>query len=202
MLFSATPFYQGLWRDLKSRTFGMDTPVALGILTAFFGSLWAWWHKAEHGVYFDAISMFVFLLLGGRYLESLARQKTAEATDRLMTLTPDFSHLQKGWPQSVLCTETPTAHLLPDDVILVKQGEIFPADGVLIEGLTEVSEAMLTGESLPVAKKVGDDLVAGTLNLSMAVSLRVTQVGANTRLASISRLLDKAPICQPISSQK
>jgi Cu2+-exporting ATPase len=197
MLFSATPFYQGLWRDLKSRVFGMDTPVALGILTAFFGSLWAWWHKAEHGVYFDAISMFVFLLLGGRYLENLARQKTAEATDRLMTLTPDFSHLQKGWPQSGLCTETPTAHVLPDDVILVKQGEIFPADGVLIEGLTEVSEAMLTGESLPVAKKVGDDLVAGTLNLSMAVSLRVTQVGANTRLASISRLLDKALTDKP-----
>lgn len=197
MLFSATPFYQGLWRDLKSRTFGMDTPVALGILTAFFGSLWAWWQKVEYGVYFDAISMFVFLLLGGRYLERLARQKTAEATDRLMTLTPDFSHLQKGWPQSVLCTETPTVHLLPDDVILVKQGEIFPADGVLIEGQTEVSEAMLTGESLPIVKKMDDVLVAGTLNLSMAISMRVTQIGANTRLASISRLLDKALTDKP-----
>ncbi|WP_199052722.1 heavy metal translocating P-type ATPase [Aquitalea sp. ASV15] len=192
MLYSAVPFYQNTWRDLKTGRVGMDTPVTIGIFTAFFASLWALINKIPHGVYFDSVSMFVFLLLGGRYLESIARRKAGEATESLVRLIPAFAHRANDWPASRDTVETTVAMLNPGDVILVKPGETIPGDGLVLDGHSAANEALISGESRPVSKQAGDAVVAGSVNTSSPLFVRISQTGQETRLAGIVRLLDKA----------
>ncbi|MEN3809979.1 cation transporter, partial [Chromobacterium piscinae] len=162
--YSALPFYRNTWRDLKTGRVGMDTPVSIGILTAFVASFWALIHKVEHGIYFDSVSMFVFLLLGGRYLESIARRKAGAASESLVKLVPAFAHRLDGWPQSRDSREATVAGLNPGDVILVRPGETIPADGVVLDGRSASNESLLTGESRPIAKAPGDLVIAGSVN--------------------------------------
>jgi len=192
MLYSAVPFYRATWRDLKLRRVGMDTPVTIAIITAFAASLWALIHKVEHGIYFDSVSMFVFLLLGGRYLESIARRKAGEATESLIKLVPAFAHRVPGWPNSRAAHEAPVSQLSVGDVLLVKPGETLPADGVVLDGDSAVDEALLTGESRPLSKGASDNVIAGSVNTASPLYIKVTQTGQDTRLAGIVRLLDKA----------
>ncbi|WP_046167088.1 heavy metal translocating P-type ATPase [Chromobacterium vaccinii] len=192
LLFSALPFYRNTWRDLKTGRVGMDTPVSIGILTAFAASFWALIHKVEHGIYFDSVSMFVFLLLGGRYLEGIARRKAGAASESLVKLVPAFAHRLDGWPQSRDSREATVAGLNPGDVILVKPGETIPADGVVLDGRSASNESLLTGESRPIAKAPGDLVIAGSVNAASPLVLRVEQAGQSTRLAGIVRLLDQA----------
>lgn len=192
VLFSAVPFYRGTWRDLKRGRVGMDTPVTIGILTAFLASLWALLNKVEHGVYFDSVSMFIFLLLGGRYLESMARRKTGEATEKLVKLIPAFAHAVPGWPQDPAQQEVAVSQLAVGDVVLVKPGETIPCDGDVLEGRSSVDEALLTGESTPIAKQSGDSVIAGSVNQASPLLLRLTRTGSDTRLAGIVRLMDQA----------
>ena len=153
----------------------MDTPVTIGILTAFLSSFWALINKVEHGVYFDSVSMFVFLLLGGRYLEGVARRKAGEATESLVKLIPAFAHRLAGWPASRQSEETTVAQLRPGDVILIKPGETIPADGVVLDGHSASNEALLTGESRPVSKEVGAAVIAGSVNAASPLVVRVTR---------------------------
>lgn len=197
VVYSAIPFYTATWRDLKLRRVGMDTPVTIGILTAFFASLWALINRVEHGVYFDSVSMFIFLLLGGRYLESMARRKTGEATERLVKLIPAFAHRISAWPSDRQSHEVPVSQLQSGDTLLVKPGETFPCDGTLLEGQTSVDESLLTGESVPIAKQTGSHIVAGSVNQASPVYLSVTRAGNQTRLAAIVRLLDQAQADKP-----
>lgn len=192
VLYSAVPFYRATWRDLKTRRVGMDTPVTIGILTAFLSSFWALINKVEHGVYFDSVSMFVFLLLGGRYLEGIARRKAGEATESLVKLIPAFAHRLSGWPASRQSEETTVTQLRPGDVILIKPGETIPADGVVLDGHSASNEALLTGESRPVSKEAGSAVIAGSVNAASPLVVRVDQTGQDTRLAGIVRLLDQA----------
>lgn len=192
LLYSALPFYRNTWRDLKTGRVGMDTPVSIGILTAFVASFWALIHKVEHGIYFDSVSMFVFLLLGGRYLESIARRKAGAASESLVKLVPAFAHRLDGWPQSRDSREATVAGLNPGDVILVRPGETIPADGVVLDGRSASNESLLTGESRPIAKAPGDLVIAGSVNTASPLVLRVEQAGQSTRLAGIVRLLDQA----------
>jgi len=192
VLFSAVPFYRGTWRDLKRGRVGMDTPVTIGILTAFLASLWALLNKVEHGVYFDSVSMFIFLLLGGRYLESMARRKTGEATEKLVKLIPAFAHAVPGWPQDPAPQEVAVSQLAVGDVVLVKPGETIPCDGDVLEGRSSVDEALLTGESTPISKQTGDSVIAGSVNQASPLLLRLTRTGSDTRLAGIVRLMDQA----------
>ncbi|OHX10739.1 copper-translocating P-type ATPase [Chromobacterium sphagni] len=192
LLYSALPFYRATWRDLKTGRVGMDTPVTIGILTAFFASLWALLHKYEHGIYFDSVSMFVFLLLGGRYLESIARRKAGAASESLVRLVPAFAHRLAGWPASRDSREATVASLCPGDVILVKAGETIPVDGTVLDGRSASDEALLTGESRPIGKSPGAAVIAGSVNTASPLILRVDQVGESTRLAGIVRLLDRA----------
>ncbi|MFC3531191.1 heavy metal translocating P-type ATPase [Vogesella facilis] len=197
VLYSAVPFYRATWRDLKTRRVGMDTPVTIGILTAFFASLWALLHKVEHGVYFDSVSMFIFLLLGGRYLESMARRKTGEATERLVKLVPAFVHQLDGWPHSHETREVAAANVEPGAQLLIKPGETVPCDGRILDGHSSVDEALLTGESTPIRKDAGDTVIAGSVNQTSPLVLSVTQTGSDTRLAGIVRLLDQAMAEKP-----
>lgn len=197
MLYSAVPFYQGAWRDLKARRVGMDTPVAIGVLTAFGASTWALLQHIEQGVYFDSVSMFVFLLLGGRYLEGMARRKAGEALESLVKLIPAFAHRLPAWPASGDSEEIAVGMIEPGMVLQVRPGETIPVDGEVLDGTSASNEALLTGESRPVDKVAGDTVIAGSVNLTSPLVVRVEETGQNTRLASIARLLDQALAQKP-----
>ncbi len=197
MFFSAIPFYQGFARDLKNKRMGMDTPVTIAIVLAFIASCFALAKGEVAGIYFDSISMFVFLLLGGRYLEQVARRKAGDATERLVKLVPAFCHVLPDYPSSHDSQEAVVAKLSEGAVVLVKPGEVIPVDGMVVSGHSEVNEAMLTGESLPIAKDEGAEVVAGTMNMTSPLMVMTTAVGMNTRLSSIVRLLDNALAQKP-----
>lgn len=197
MVFSAVPFYRGAWRDWKNKRAGMDTPVTIAIIIAFLASTYALLTHHEEGIYFDSISMFVFLLLGGRYLEQIARRKATSATERLIKLVPAFCHRLPEYPQSEIIEEAVVAQLSVGDIILVKPGEVIPVDGEILSGSGAVNEAMLTGESIPVVKIVGNKVVAGTLNTDSPLIINTKKIGVETRLSHIVRLLDKALAQKP-----
>ena len=200
IFYSAVPFYRGALRDLKNRKVGMDTPITIAILLSFIASSIALFRKEMNGVFFDSISMFVFLLLGGRFLEQSARRKAADATERLVKLIPAFGHrivdIEKQTTE-----ECAVAQIQTDDLILVKTGEVIVADGVVVKGQSEVNEAMLTGESMPIMKNIGDTVTAGTVNIDNPLSIRVSNTGNETRLGSIVRLLDSALAQKPKAVQ-
>lgn len=201
MVYSALPFYRGAWRDLKARRVGMDTPVAIGIITAFSASSWALFQHIAQGVYFDSVSMFVFLLLGGRYLEGIARRKAGEALESLVKLIPAFAHRLPDWPASRASNEVVVSAITPGMTLLIRPGETIPVDGEVLDGCSASNESLLTGESRPIEKTPGDPVIAGSVNLNSQLVIRVDQTGQNTRLASIARLLDQALAQKPRLAQ-
>jgi len=193
--YSAWPFFVGTWRDLRRRMLGMDVPVALGIGTAFAASVYSTF-TGQGEVYYDSVNMFVFLLLTGRFLELNARRRAGAAVEELVKLIPAATTQLPAWPARDT-EQVPVARLQPGDHVLVRPGETLPADGVVIEGHSAVNEAMLTGESLPVAKTTGARVVGGSLNEASPLVVRVDRLGTDTRLASIVRLLDRAQSEKP-----
>ncbi len=190
VLYSAWPFYVSSWLDLRRGRAGMDLPVTIGVLAAFVASTWTL--LSGHGaVYFDSVSMFVFLLLSGRYLEGRARRRAGAALDELAGMLPAFAHRQSGQDYAQL-EEVAVIHIRPEDRLLVKAGEIIPVDGVVLQGHSHVNEALLTGESAPVSKAARQEVTAGTVNLDSPLIIKTTHVGESTRLAGIVRLLDGA----------
>ena len=195
VVYSAWPFFIGAWRDVKRRTLGMDVPVALGIGTAFVASVYGTF-SGRGEVYYDSVTMFVFLLLTGRFLEMNARRRAGAAIEELVKLIPAATTRLPNWPARDE-EQVPVARLAVGDHVLVRPGETLPADGAVVEGDSAVSEAMLTGESLPVSKTVHSRVVGGSLNQASPLVVRVDKLGADTRLASIVRLLDRAQSEKP-----
>lgn len=190
VLYSAAPFFQRAVRDLRMRRIGMDVPVALGIGAAFAASLWATLIGAGE-VYFDSVTMFVFLLLGGRYLEMMARQKAARGIEAINRAQPALAF--RVADRATLNGEhVAVAELAVGDVLLVKPGERVPSDGEVVVGQGSVDESLLSGESRPQPKQPGAPLVGGSLNGGSQLLMRVTAVGAATRLAGIQRLMHQA----------
>lgn len=196
VLYSAAPFFQRAWRDVRLRRLGMDVPVALGVGSAFLASLWATLTDGPE-VYFDSVTMFVFFLLGGRYLEMIARQKAVRGVEELGKVLPSFAERIAGWPARQDGERVPSAQVVAGDVLRVRPGEVIPADGVVVEGSGEVNEALLTGESRPVPKAAGAPLTGGSINVSSPLLFRVEQVGEGTRLAAIRRLMERAATEKP-----
>ena len=195
VMYSAWPFFIGAWRELKRKTLGMDVPVALGVGTAFVASVYSTF--SGHGeVYYDSVTMFVFLLLTGRFLEMNARRRAGAAVEELVKLIPAVATRLPHWPARHE-EQVPVVRLTVGDHVLVRPGETLPADGVVVEGDSAVSEAMLTGESLPVSKTTHSNVVGGSLNQASPLVMRVEKLGADTRLASIVRLLDRAQSEKP-----
>ncbi|KAB2318034.1 cadmium-translocating P-type ATPase [Betaproteobacteria bacterium SCN1] len=195
VLYSAWPFFIGAWRDFRRRTLGMDVPVALGVGTAFAASVYSTF--SGHGeVYYDSVTMFVFLLLTGRFLEMNARRRAGAAVEELVKLIPAIATHLPNWPARDE-TQVPVARLAVGDHVLVRPGETLPADGIVVEGDSAVSEAMLTGESLPVTKTRHARVVGGSLNQASPLIVKVEKLGADTRLAAIVRLLDRAQSEKP-----
>ncbi|MBW7900528.1 MAG: heavy metal translocating P-type ATPase [Rhodocyclaceae bacterium] len=196
VFYSAAPFFRNAWRDLRLLRVGMDVPVALGIGAAFAASVWATLIAAGE-VYFDSVTMFVFFLLGGRYMEMMARQKAVSVTEALTKLLPGLATRLPGYPASREPAQTVAADLAAGDVVLIRPGESIPADGTVLEGASSVDESLLTGESLPVARQPGDRLTGGAVNGESPLVMRVEQVGEDTRLSAIVRLMERAATEKP-----
>ncbi|WP_440531540.1 heavy metal translocating P-type ATPase [Variovorax sp. YR566] len=197
VLFSCGPFFSSAWRDLRAGRIGMDLPVAFGVLATFAVSSAATFDAGGplgHEVYFDSLTMFVFFLLTGRWLEACLRDRTAGSLEALMNRLPDS--IDRLAPDGSW-TRVAVRRLAAADVVRVRPGEAFPADGVVIEGDTSADEALLTGESRPVPRPRGDRVLAGSHNLSAVVSVRIESVGEGTRFAQIVRLMESAASRKP-----
>ncbi len=191
-------FYKAGWFALKALTGNMDLLVAIGTTSGWALSMWLWL-SAESGtmvhLYFEASAVVVTLVLLGKWLEARAKRQTTSAIRALHALRPDIAHLI-GLDGEV---DVPVAEVLVGDRLVVRPGERFPVDGILLEGHTQVDESMLTGEPLPVAKDVGAKLTGGSINGDGRVVLQVGAVGSETVLAHIIHLVEdaqaaKAPI--------
>lgn len=187
VLYSAQPFFQGAWRGLRARHPGMDLTVALGILIAFGASV-VNTLQARGEVYFDSVSMFVFFLLGGRYLEQKARQRARQAAEHRVRPMPALAHRLAGHAVETV----PATALQPGDRIRIQPGEIIPVDARVQQGSARVDESLLTGEAMARDKGPGDPLVGGTLNQQGVLWAEVTAVGAHTVQAGIQRLMEQS----------
>lgn len=196
LLYSALPFYQNAWRDLKQGQFGMDVPVSLGIWLAFLGSVWETIYQGQH-VYYDSVTMFVFLLLLGRYFELMARHRSAQASESLVQMLPAMANRIKENVIEIIAV----AELKVGDLVLIKAGESIPADGKVFQGQSSVNEALLTGENLPLLKKENDHLIAGTINIESPLQMCVEKLGDDTVLSHILRLLERAQSEKPYITQ-
>ena len=192
IVFSCGPFFSGAWRELQRLRPGLDLPIALGIGGGFAASAWATVSGAG-AVYFDSISMLVFLLLGARYLEFAARRRAARSLDRLARWSPATASRLRGGE----ATQVQAHELARDDLALVPAGEHVPADGTVQSGSSTVDESLLTGEARPVAKAPGAALVAGSVNLEQPLVMRVERAGAETRAAAIARLVERGAATRP-----
>lgn len=197
LLFSCRPFFASAWRDLRGRRIGMDVPVALGILVAFAASSASTFDpQGPLGgeVWYDSVTMFVFFLLSGRLLEQRLRDRTAGALEALLRRMPETVERLRAEGGS---ERVPLRRLQAGDRIRVLAGEAFPADGRILEGTSQVDEALLTGESTPLARGPGDAVLAGSHNLAGTLLVAVERLGAATRYGEIVALMERASVAKP-----
>ncbi len=199
VLWAAVPFYRGAWRGIAAGQIGMDVPVAIAIVIAFVSSLAATLRSAGD-VYYDSIAMFVFLLLGARYLELSMRARAVRAQQRLVGLVPAVAErIVDGRPDAT--EPVAVANLRPRDRVLVRPGATVPADGFVVDGESALDESMLTGESRSIGKRPGDSLMGGALNVRSPLVMEVGRVGEATVLAGILRLIERAQAEKPRITQ-
>jgi Cu2+-exporting ATPase len=197
VFFASGPFFRSAWFDLKRGRVGMDTPVSIGILVTFVVSSAATFDPTGpwgEEVWFDSLTMFVFFLLGGRYLEFKARDRTAGALDSLMNRLPQSCE-QLAADGSFRTVSV--RRLEVGDTVRVLAGQAFPGDGTVLSENATVDEALLTGESHPVLRLKGEAVVAGSYNLGGPVLVAVQRLGRETRFAQIVALMEKASTAKP-----
>jgi Cu+-exporting ATPase len=188
-------FYRGAWGALKHRTADMNTLVAVGTSAAYFYSMVAVFFpqvfagaNIEMGLYFDTSSVIIALILLGRFLEARAKGQTSEAIKKLIGLSPKNALvIRDGKEQEILIEDVQLG-----DMIVVRPGERVPVDGIIRQGYSSVDESMVTGESIPVEKKVGDEVIGASINKTGSFQFEATRVGKDTTLARIIRLVDEA----------
>jgi len=192
MAFAAGPFFSGAWKQLRSGRLGMDVPVTVGLAVTFVASTGALFDPGGalgHEVYFDSLTMFVALLLLARWFELGARHRAADALEAVAGSLPTTAERLRDDGSS---ERVPPEVLRAGDRIRVAAGEAFAADGCVLAGQGFVNEALLTGESAPVAKAVGDAVVAGSISLDGSLVVAVQRVGADTTAQGIVRLMQQA----------
>ena len=188
-------FHRGFWNALKHGSSDMNTLVSVGTNAAYFYSLALTVFPNElapAGVmtmyYYDTSAILMALIVMGRWLEARARGKTTEAIKKLMGLQPKTARLIRNGIES----DIPVEQVRIGDIVLVRPGEKIPVDGVVEEGASAIDESMLTGESVPVEKKAGDEVIGATLNKMGSFKFRATKVGKHTALARIIQLVQNA----------
>jgi len=192
VFYSARPFFAAAWRGIVSRRPGMDLPVSLAIGAAYTASVYATFTRGE-AVWYDSVTMFVFFLTLGRFLEMRARHRSIDRSRALSSVLPNtVTRIENGKDLVI-----PSSQLLAGDRVKVKAGEAIPADGFLVSDKTSVDEALLTGEAKPQAKSTGDVLVAGSINLNCLIEMRVEKTGSDTTLGTINRLSERARYARP-----
>jgi len=191
------PFLKGAWKALLHRQADMNTLISLGTLAAYFYSVLATLFPhlflragLRPQLYFDTSAFIIALILFGRLLETRARSRTSGAIQKLIALKPKKARVIRGVQEF----EVPVEEIIPGETILVRPGEKIPVDGIILEGQSSVDESMITGESLPVDKKPGDKVIGGTINRFGSFLFRATQVGEETVLAQIIRLVEQAQL--------
>ncbi len=188
-------FYRGAWGALKHKTADMNMLIAVGTSAAYLYSavkvvlpqLFAG-TNIDLGLYFDTSSVIIALILLGRFLESRAKGQTSEAIKKLIKLSPKVALVLRDGKEQ----EIPVEDVIVGDLILVRPGERVPVDGIIRQGYSSVDESMVTGESIPVEKKVGDEVIGATINKTGSFQFEATRVGKDTTLARIIRLVDEA----------
>lgn len=187
--YSGQPFFKGAWTALKGRTVGMDVSISLGMMTTYLYSVWVTLHPENVGdVYFDTLIDFMFLLLIGRYLEAISKNRAVDASRRLMELQPKVARKIDQEDEQIV----PVRTLTPGMKIRVKPGEQFPVDGVVLEGESLVNEAMLSGEAREISKQPGAKVAAGTLNTDGHLIVEVESILQNTQLGRIVHMVEEA----------
>jgi Cu+-exporting ATPase len=182
-------FYRGAWHALRSGGANMDVLIALGTSAAYFYSTWlTFFVEGMPAVYFEASSLIIVLVMLGKLLESRAKGKAGSAIEALLRLVPKNARVEREGQ----LLEVPIGDLVEGDRVWVREGESVPVDGDVVEGQAAMDESMLTGESLPVDKTVGDAVFAATRNQSGVLKIRATGVGGATQLARIIRLVSEA----------
>ncbi|MFU7710259.1 heavy metal translocating P-type ATPase [Aeromonas veronii] len=196
MIYSAQPFYVGAWRSLKQGHLSMDVSVSLALIGAFIASMWATVFNTGE-VYYDSITMFVFFLLLGRFLELRARRKASESSSNLARLVPIMATRIDDEGEHEVAAKT----LQVGDRVRVLAGATLPADGIIVEGQASLNESMLTGEQLPLLKQLGEQVYAGTINTDAPLQIRVSHRIEESRIAQIMRLQDHALDDKPAIAQ-
>ncbi|MBL8033073.1 MAG: copper-translocating P-type ATPase, partial [Leptospiraceae bacterium] len=182
-------FYAGAWRALLDKSANMDTLVSLGTSAAFFYSLWmSLTHGSHAHLYYETSAVLITLILLGKLLEARAKGKTSSAISKLMHLQAKSAFVERDG--AVL--EVPIEKVRVGDIVRVKPGEIIPVDATVIDGVSAVNEAMITGESMPVEKKAGDAVIGATLNQLGSLRIRAEKVGKDATLARIVRAVKEA----------
>jgi len=188
-------FYRGAWGALRHRTADMNTLVAVGTSAAYFYSMIAVLFPTlfaasgvELGLYFDTSAMIITLILLGRFLETRARGQTSEAIKKLIALNPKTALVIRDGEEKEIAIEDAQI----GDLILVRPGERVPVDGIIREGYSSIDESTITGESIPIEKKVGDEVIGASINKTGSFKFEATRVGKDTTLAKIIRLVDEA----------
>ncbi len=203
ILIAGNKFYSVGFKALLHRSPTMDSLIAIGTSAAVIYSLystykiWMGDFMAMDGLYFESAGVIITLILLGKSLEAVSKGKTSEAIKKLMGLAPKTATVIQDGKEM----EIPIDEVEVGDILLVKPGEKIPVDGEVIEGLTSVDESMLTGESIPVEKQPGDKVIGASLNKNGVIKFKATQVGSDTALARIIKLVEdaqgsKAPIAK------
>jgi Cu+-exporting ATPase len=199
MVYVGSSFYVSAFAALRRRTSNMDTLIALGSSVAYFYSLIAFggyllhWWQGEPQLYFMEASGLLALISLGHYLEARARESAGSAIHELLNLTPAIAHRLVNLQSE----DVPVLALVVGDRVLIRPGERVPADAVVFAGRSSVDESMITGESVPVPRGVGDPIIGGTINQSGALQAKISATGSQTALAQIVRMVETAQSSKP-----
>jgi Cu2+-exporting ATPase len=190
--YGAFPFYIGAINALKAKRLSMDVPVSIAIILAFSASAWATMNQSGE-VYFESVSMFTFLLLIGKFLEFRARNRAAEVSANLLKLMPMTAvRIQNDKEEFIIARK-----LKAGDKVIIKPGETVPADGTVVSGSSQLNEAMLSGEQVPISKKLGDQVFAGTINGDGNLIVEVKNAGQHSFLSQLIRISEASQAHKP-----
>ena len=203
VLIAGNKYYKIGFKTLFKGSPNMDSLIAIGTSAAVLYGLFATFkiiagnHDYAHELYYESAAVIITLITLGKYLEAVSKGKTSEAIKTLMGLAPKTAIVMRNGKESEITIE----EVEVDDVIVVKPGEKMPVDGIMVEGMTSVDESMLTGESIPVEKNVGDKIIGASINKNGSIKYKATKVGKDTALAQIIKLVEdaqgsKAPIAK------